>query len=285
MERFSITTALILLVSLTFNFSDAHAKRILFASQFSLIPLQQAHQTLGVAGGGELDPQSMKVLVWNIKKGQERGLEIDLPRLAGDRDLVLISEGYLKPELISLFESFEGFGWDMGISFLYKKDHNYATGTMIGAKVNPSDVIITHTVDMEPIIDTPKAHTMAKYPIQGHDKELLVISVHGINMASHAAFVRHMDQAFYEIDQHDGPVLFAGDFNTRTKKRIQHLFQESLKRGFQSVDFINGHKRSKGLGGNFLDWSFVRGVKVKNPYVHSVKSSDHQPMHFELALE
>ena len=285
MERFSITAALALFLSLSFNFSDAHAKRILFASQFSLIPVSQAHRTLGVAEGGELNPKSMKVLAWNIKKGQERGLDIDLPRLAGDRDLVLISEGYLKPELISLFESFKGFTWDMGVSFLYKKDHNYETGTMIGSKVNPSDVIITHTVDMEPIIITPKAHTMAKYPIQGHDKELLVISVHGINMANHAAFVRHMDQAFFEIDNHDGPVLFAGDFNTRTKKRTQHLFQESIKRGFQSVDFINGHKRSKGLGGNFLDWSFVRGVKVKNPYIHSVKSSDHQPMHFEMALD
>lgn len=282
MERFSITTLVILL---SFTFSEVHAKRILFASQFSLIPVSAAHQTLGVAQGGELNPKSIKVLAWNIKKGQEKGLEIDLPRLAGDRDLVLISEGYMKPELNNLFESFKGFGWDVGVSFLYKKDHNYATGTMIGAKVNPSDVMITHTVDLEPFIQTPKAHTMAKYPIQGSDLEILVISVHGINMANHAAFVRHMDQAFHEIDQHDGPVLFAGDFNTRTKKRTQHLFQETLKRGFQSVDFINGHKRSKGLGGNFLDWSFVRGVKVKNPYIHSVKSSDHQPMHFEMALD
>jgi endonuclease/exonuclease/phosphatase family metal-dependent hydrolase len=284
MDRFFIP-ALAILFTITFNSSKVHAKRILFASQFSLIPVSQAHHNLGVAEGGELDPKSMKVLAWNIKKGQETGLEIDLPRLAGDRDLILISEGYLKPDLIKLFESFKGFGWDFGISFLYKKDHNYPTGTMIGARVNPSDVIVTHTVDLEPFIHTPKAHTMAKYPIKGNDKELLVISVHGINMASHAAFVRHMDQAFYEIDHHDGPVLFAGDFNTRTKKRTQHLFQESLKRGFQSVDFINGHKRSKGLGGNFLDWSFVRGVKVKNPYIHSVKSSDHQPMHFEMALE
>lgn len=282
MDRFLIPA---LFLILSFNISDAEAKRVLFASQFSLIPLNEAHRTLGQAQGGELDPSSMKVLTWNIKKGQERGLNIDLPRLGGDRDLILLSEGYLKPDLVSLFESFEGIVWDFGISFLYKKDHNYATGTMIGSKVNPSDVIITHTVDLEPLIETPKAHTMAKYPIKGQNKELLVISVHGINMANHDAFVRHMDQAFFEIDHHDGPVLFAGDFNTRTKKRITHLFQENLKRGFQSVDFINGHKRSKGFGGNFLDWVFVRGLKVKNPNVYSVKSSDHQPMHFEMAME
>ncbi len=282
MDRFLIPA---LFIILSFNISNAEAKRVLFASQFSLIPLNEAHRTLGHAQGGELDPRSMKVLTWNIKKGQERGLNIDLPRLGGDRDLILLSEGYLKPDLVSLFESFEGIVWDFGISFLYKKDHNYATGTMIGSKVNPSDVIITHTVDLEPLIYTPKAHTMAKYPIKGQNKELLVISVHGINMANHDAFVRHMDQAFFEIDHHDGPVLFAGDFNTRTKKRITHLFQENLKRGFQSVDFINGHKRSKGFGGNFLDWVFVRGLKVKNPNVYSVKSSDHQPMHFEMAME
>jgi endonuclease/exonuclease/phosphatase (EEP) superfamily protein YafD len=284
MDRFYLS-AFAILLTLTIHSPTALAKRVLFASQFSLIPVSQAHLSFGAAQGGELNPKSIKVLSWNIKKGQERGLDIDLPRLAGDRDLVLISEGYLKPELKKLFESFKGYGWDFGVSFLYKKDHNYETGTMIGAKVNPSDVIVTHTVDFEPLIQTPKAHTMAKYPVQGQDKELLVISVHGINMASHDAFVRHMDQAFYEIDQHDGPVLFSGDFNTRTKKRTNHLFQESLKRGFQSVDFINGHKRSKGLGGNFLDWTFVRGAKIKNPHIYSVKSSDHQPMHFEMALD
>jgi hypothetical protein len=282
MDRFLIPAFVLLL---SFNISEAHAKRILFASQFSLIPLSEAHRTLGHAQGGELNPKSMKVLAWNIKKGQESGLDIDLPRLGGDRDLILLSEGYMKPDLINLFESFKGIGWDMGVSFLYKKDHNFATGTMIGSRVNPSDVVITHTVDMEPFIQTPKAHTMAKYPIKGQDKELLVISVHAINMADHDAFVRHMDQAFFEIDHHDGPVIFAGDFNTRTKKRIAHLFQESIKRGFQSVDFINGDKRNKGLGGNFLDWAFVRGLKVKNPNVYSIKSSDHMPLHFEVAVE
>jgi endonuclease/exonuclease/phosphatase (EEP) superfamily protein YafD len=278
-------SAFAILLTFSLHSSSAHAKRILFASQFSLIPVSQAHLTIGSAEGGELDPKSIKVLAWNIKKGQERGLDIDLPRLARDRDLVLISEGYLKPDLIKLFESFKGFVWEFGVSFLYKKDHNYETGTMIGSNVNPSNVVVTHTVDMEPIIKTPKALTMAKYPIKGYQQDMLVISVHGINMASHAAFVRHMDQAFYEIDRHDGPVLFAGDFNTRTKKRTTHLFQETLKRGFQSVDFIDGNKRSKGLGGNFLDWSFVRGVHVKNPHIYSVKSSDHQPMHFEMALD
>ncbi len=226
----------------------------------------------------------MKVLVWNIKKGQEKGLEIDLPRLGRDRDLILLSEGYLKPELVDLFESFQGIGWDMGISFIYKKDHNYKTGTMIGSKVKPEKVMITHTVDLEPFIHTPKALTMAKYPIQGSDKKILVISVHATNVTPQGAFVRHMDQAFFEIDRHDGPVLFAGDFNTRTKARTNHIFQESLKRGFQSVDFINGHKRMKGMG-HFLDWAFIKGLKVKNPIVYSSKASDHQPMQFELSVE
>ncbi len=61
-----------------------------------------AHRTFGNDRGGELDPKSMKVLAWNIKKGQEKGLDIDLPRLAGDRDLILLSEGYMKPELTGL---------------------------------------------------------------------------------------------------------------------------------------------------------------------------------------
>ena len=104
MDRLFVS-AFAILLTFSLHSSSAHAKRILFASQFSLIPVSQAHLTIGSAEGGELDPKSIKVLAWNIKKGQERGLDIDLPRLARDRDLVLISEGYLKPDLIKLFET------------------------------------------------------------------------------------------------------------------------------------------------------------------------------------
>jgi endonuclease/exonuclease/phosphatase (EEP) superfamily protein YafD len=282
MDRLFVKS-LIVLLAMTFM-SQANAKRVLFASQFSLINVKDSHESFGVAEGRELNPDSIKVLVWNIKKGQERGLDIDLPRFGGDRDLMLIQEGYLSPALVDLFHSFHGMTWDMGVSFLYKKDKNTKTGVMVGSRVEPSSVKTNHTVDFEPFILTPKANIFAKYPVAGTDKELLVISVHGINFANHNAFVRHMNQAFHEIEKHDGPVIFAGDFNTRTAKRKKHLMQECVRRGFQSVDFIDGHLRNKPIVG-MLDFTFVRGLKVKNPKVFSVKSSDHPPMHFEVALQ
>ncbi len=282
MERFLLT---MFAVFMSLSVTSAEAKRILFASQFSLIGVKDAHQVMGAPSQDEFNPKSIKVLVWNIKKGQEKGLDVDLPKFGLDRDLVLLSEGYGKPEVVKIFNSFKGFVWDFGISFLYKKDHNYPTGTLIGSKVEASEISVTHSPDLEPIILTPKAFTMGKYPIKGQKKELLAISVHGINLADHEAFVRHMDQALHEIDRHDGPVVFAGDFNTRTKKRIDHIFQETTKRGFQSVDFVNGNKRSKGVTPYYLDWAFIRGLKVKNPKVTTVKSSDHMPMQLEVAVE
>jgi len=282
MDRFLLPLFVLLM---TLQVSRVEAKRLLFASQFSLIPVGQAHQVLGEASQEEFNPESIKVLVWNIKKGQEKGLDKDLPKFGFDRDLVLLSEGYGKPSVLSIFTSFKGFKWDFGISFLYKKDHNYPTGTLIGSKVAAKEIVVTHSPDLEPIIRTPKALTMGKYPIKSHAQELLVISVHGINLADHNAFVRHMKQALKEIDRHEGPVIFAGDFNTRTKKRITHLFQETTKRGFQSVDFVDGQKRTKGVTPNYLDWAFIRGLKVKNPKVTVVKSSDHMPMQMEVAVE
>ena len=282
MDRFLLPMFVLVMI---LQISPAEAKRLLFASQFSLIPVTEAHKVLGEASQEEFNPDSIKVLVWNIKKGQEKGLDQDLPKFGFDRDLVLLSEGYGKPSVLNIFTSFKGFIWDFGISFLYKKDHNYPTGTLIGSKVGPSEIVVTHSQDLEPIIRTPKALTMGKYPIKSHSQELLVISVHGINLADHQAFVRHMNQALKVIDQHQGPVIFAGDFNTRTKKRITHLFQETTRRGFQSVDFVDGQKRAKGVTPNYLDWAFIRGLKVKNPKVTVVKSSDHMPMQMEVAVE
>lgn len=268
-----------------FSMTSAYAKRILLASQFSLIPISEAHRILGQASRPEFKSESIKVLIWNIKKGQEKGLDKDLHKLGSDRDLVMLSEGYGKPSVLNMFKSFKGFAWDFGVSFLYKKDNNYPTGTLIGSNVEATEVRVTHSPDLEPIIQTPKAITMGKYPVQASNKELLVISVHGINLADHDSFVRHMGQAFEEIDRHDGPVIFGGDFNTRTKKRLEHLFRETLKRGFQSVDFVNGHKRSKGITPHYLDWTFIKGLKVKNPKVIPVKSSDHMPMLLEVGIE
>ena len=277
-----VTTALLL--STLFLAPEAHAKRILFASQFSLIPESQAHEKFGQCYDWALHPDSIKVMVWNIKKGQEKGLDKDLPSYGKDRDIFILSEGYLSNKVKPIFESFQDICWDFGTAFLYKKDNDTKTGTMIGSKVFPSWSKVQHTKDHEPFINTPKALTFAKYPIAGTEKELLVISVHAINVVVPAAFERHMNQAKAEMLKHDGPVIFAGDFNTNMPAKMKFLMRMTGALGMQSLEFKND-ARMKTLG-QIIDFIFVRGLHPKNSNVLGhLKSSDHKAMMAELALD
>lgn len=279
MKKLHLVTAFTLFFTL-----QAEAKRTGFAAQFSLIPEEEAHLEIGRGYQHGFNPRSIKTMVWNIKKGQEKGLDKDLPFYGKDRDLFILSEGYLSPLVKGTFESFQDIKWDMGISFLYKKDHNYPTGTMIGSKVEPFEVKIKHTTDMEPFIITPKALTFAYYPVEGKSEELLVISVHAINMVTTPAFIRQMEQARVEIERHNGPVIFAGDFNTNLKSKLKYLLKMTSDLGFQSVDFKNDD-RKKTLG-KIIDYTFVRGMHPKNSYVlGSLKSSDHYAMMVEFAID
>lgn len=253
---------------------------------FRQIPISEALATFGWARDRELDSTSIKVLVWNIKKTQEKLWKVEFSEYAEGKDLFLIQEAYDAPLFLDTIKSYDGFRFDMGKSFTYSLYNNHATGTMIGSHVEPEEVIVTHTVDHEPMTGTPKSLTFAKYDISGSDKPLLVISVHAINFTTIGPFKRNMLQARAEIEKHDGPVLFAGDFNTHHKLRTNYLYNMMKEMKFTPITFKNGEQRMRfKLTGSFLDHGFVRGLQVKSAEViGTAKGSDHKPMILELAL-
>ena len=50
---------------------------------------------------GALDASDLRVLNWNIQKGQQLGWHSDLQQLARDSQLVLIQEAALRPEMLN----------------------------------------------------------------------------------------------------------------------------------------------------------------------------------------
>ena len=157
---------------------------------------------------------------------------------------------------------------------------------MIGARVKPTWVKVEHTLDMEPLTETPKTTVYAKYSVEGTNKELLVISIHGINFTGPGAFSRHLDQVYRKVLNHDGPVILAGDFNTRTKGRYREVQAVAKALSLDEVNFINGDRRMVAVGTkNFLDHAFIRGFKINHAAVHPSPGSDHKPMTLSLDVE
>lgn len=282
MERIIFALSL----TLFFNFESFATSPELLSRYFKKVPLEEAHVFYGQPKENVFNSDSIKVLVWNIKKTQEAAWKEEFLKFSKNRELFLLQEAYPNQLFSTTLSSFENVRWDMGISFKYVLYDYLPTGTMLGSKVWPSEVIVKHTPDYEPATDTPKALTIGKYPLDRSNHQLLVISVHGINFTDLSSFKRNMGQIEEEVANHNGPILIAGDFNTRTQARTKYLFGLMGKLGLREVTFKNAHQRMKAVMTNYyLDYGFVRGLAVKNAEVLGyAKGSDHKPMLLEISM-
>lgn len=249
--------------------------------------MRDAHVVYGHSSKDSLNSEHFKVMVWNIYKGKKKKFSKDFARYSKGVDLFLLQEVVENNDVLGPISKLDGFRWDFGISFIHKtKKKSQATGTMLGSRVEPSAISLVKTLDSEPIIKTHKMLTVGYYPLSGTNQDLLAINIHGINMAGDEPFKRHVDQCIALIEAHDGPVLFAGDFNNKNLKRSNYLFSEVTRLGLHPPAFRNDKRRKSLFSRVVIDHSFIRGLKVIDAEVlHKLKSSDHKAMMLELALE
>lgn len=251
---------------------------------FRNIPIEEAHSSRGLARFEYLDKNKVNVLVWNIQKLKQKSWAKEFNDFGQNKDLILFQEAYEDEQFITHTQNLNDFRWDFGKSFEYLL-YGVLTGNMIGSNTQPDKVTVLHSPDFEPILDTPKTTVAAYYPITNSEEKLLVISIHGINFTTNSAFYRQLNQVFSLIDQHTGPVIFAGDFNTHNQKRFQFLKKEADKRKLTNLDFKNSHLRKKFLG-NILDYTFARNAEVIESHIPpQSKGSDHSPMILTLKIK
>ncbi len=251
---------------------------------FKIPPLSESQLKYGAVTGSELDPERLQVLVWNIYKGEMDNFDRDIAALARDYDLLMIQEAVTTR--MDAFKALSGFRFDFGVSFGYKKDPKKFTGTMIGSTVNPQRVWIARTTETEPIIGTPKVLTMGTYKLKGREDSLLLINIHGLNVTTHGPYIRHVELAIKQMSGHKGPIVFAGDFNSRTSKRLTETREMLSRLGFSEMSFRNDERMRGAFGGEILDHVFFKGLEVVDSEVLGhLESSDHKAMVFEAKVK
>lgn len=273
---------LLLSVFVSLNFiSLTHAKDVTADGLFfDIPPIEQSFRKFGAAKRNVLSNDTFKVLVWNIYKGEMETFNQDIKALASKFDLLMIQEAVSSK--MDVFTSIPGFTYNFGISFTYKNEPGRFTGSMVGSKVKPKRSWMARTKEREPVVGTPKALTMATYPIAGSRKTLLVVNIHGLNVTGHAAYESHLALSLAQMKGHSGPIIFAGDFNTRTKKRLEVTRQTLSHLGFKEMTFRNDERMRGAFGGHILDHVFTRGLEVVDSEVLGhLDSSDHKAMVFE----
>lgn len=277
---------LLLLSLLTFSFishSQAHAESFRYGSCSFLcdnIP-DDAHvmHSMGQASLPTLNSTKLSILSWNIYKGRKPEYRKAFAAMAKGRDLIMLSEATTGSPVSDSFKAITGWEWHLAASFNMKND--IAAGTVLGSAARPSNVHYYRTKDIEPFVKSPKATILAYYAIPGSAKKLLAISIHGINWDGDEALERQLNMILPEIKAHNGPVVFAGDFNTKNPSRVALTKRILATAGLKQVPWENPIKKKQ------LDDAYTRGISVKRArLVHDYidKGSDHPAIDLQVEL-
>lgn len=251
------------------------------AGTFVVPPDAEVLTTIGEAPASLFGPR-IRVLVWNVYKGKRRGWDEDLARLARDRDLVLVQEAYLPAEGTTPLAREPRLRWTVATSFRFARRGGAATGVATGSVDEPVATTTLRSPDREPITNTPKMALATEHDLPGSSHDLLVVNVHGINYGRYHKLERQLDALEAHMRGHAGPLLLAGDFNTRSRRRARRLEALVRRLGLEPIVFEPDHRVRS--AGRILDHAFVRGLDVERAFAPKVRSSDHRPLVFEVRI-
>ena len=212
------------------------------------------------------------LITWNVHKGQDTGWQEDLERLSKQADFVLLQEATQHQNLstfsTALFVSSFSFNELLsGVKTFTQTQPEWYCGGGVA----------------EPIIQIPKVASVMSFPLEKGDS-LLLINVHLINFEwGISAYQTQLEQLFSFIENHQGPIIMAGDFNAWNETRLNLVNNLMQKYGLDSVT-LSQDERVRFLGYP-LDYIFKRGVKVARATSEVVTSSDHNPLLMEFELE
>lgn len=217
------------------------------------------------------------LLVWNIYKQNEANWEQALDSYAKNAQLMMLQEASLTTEFkawiskqswgASYVSAFEVF--DVGAGVL-----NLATQMPIEA--------CAYTA-VEPWILLPKSGLYALYQLS-NGETLAVINVHAINFTiGTKEYLEQIEALESVVNQHQGPVIMAGDFNTWSEKRTGELKNLVQKLSLKEASFSPDNRRLF-VNGLPLDHVFYRGMKLISGQSPTTDASDHNPLLVEFEL-
>lgn len=226
----------------------------------------------------ELDSRGFDILTWNVLRGGRAGWKKDFEHLSAYKDILTVQEARLTDDLRKLLDRGR-YHWSISTAFTY---NGAATGVLTASRFEPSFACTFRT--KEPLINIPKTVQITLYPLSDSDESLMVVNIHSINFTlGTESFLRQLQDVEKIVLQHAGPVIFSGDVNTWSRKRMKILEDLAVRLGLKAVPFENRYRTR--IFGNNIDHIFYRGLTVLDAKVIKVNSSDHNPMLVSFRLD
>ncbi len=223
-------------------------------------------------------PQNFKIFVWNMYKGKAKGWLEVLKKHAQGADFVLLQEA-IDHQHLTHWLNINHPNWTQVQAFQYRRiNAGVLTGSYLASAFECGFKF------PEPFIRIPKSALVNIYPLADHPQKLLMINIHAVNFEpGNAAYRKQLQSLGDLIHTHQGPVIFAGDFNSWSPKRIQLL--RKLIQSYQMQEATLDQEQRTKIFGLPIDHIFYRGLTMTDFKVITTKASDHHPLiaHFQVA--
>lgn len=239
-------------------------------------------------GPKPLRSESIKVLSWNIARSNySQHWARDCQTIVEQQqpDLIFLQEVRLNDQSENISELTE-MDWSFAPNFMNTLDASYS-GILVAAKAERLSSRVLLSQYLEPVSNTPKISLIVEYSLLGSPRSLLAVNIHAINFVDLNKFKDQLQTIEAILAQHQGAVIFAGDFNTWNRARWLALFEMTKRLSLERVDFPPKESRNlkRFLLSPPLDYIFYRGFKQKPSsarVIDTPTSSDHNPLFVEL---
>lgn len=222
---------------------------------------------------------NFQLFVWNIKKAESKNSWArDFEHFSAKSDIVLVQEGMIDSFMPQVVLRQKNYCWNFATSFIEKDGDQ--TGVMNGSYATPLMVHFLRSPGREPLIKTPKMVLVTEYALANSNQTLWVANIHGLNFVADRQNREQIEQVAAFLKQHQGPLIFAGDFNTWNTNRLAYLEEILGKLNMKRLLFENDNRGFK------LDHVYARGLIPTSTTLHNdIKTSDHKPLSATFRLQ
>lgn len=213
----------------------------------------------------------LQVLVWNLHKQNAREWRSELLRYSQDAQMVLLQE----VRLTNLFKRYiKDFHWHANHVDAFTIFNNSA-GVLSAGKTPVEDIYCY--LAPEPVFRLPKSSSISRYKLS-NGEILTAVNVHLINFTlGLKAYRKQMQTLIDDLLYVDGPMIFAGDFNTWSRERQNMIDNMMAQLGLQEVHYTNDLRRCF-MAKRPLDHLYYRGLQLQQAEVLQTSASDHNPI-------
>ncbi|MFG1483205.1 endonuclease/exonuclease/phosphatase family protein [Halobacteriovorax sp. HFRX-2_2] len=229
-------------------------------------------------------PNEFTITAWNMYKGKNETWREDFEELMNESDILLGQEFSFKGKMKERLFTPEDEEIILATSFISWGKYN--TGVTNISKYPAIAITPLRSKVREPFIRTPKLSLASQYKLED-GRSITFINIHAINFVRKKSLKKQITQVVNYIRTTNGPVVFAGDFNTNSKSKIK-MMRDILKReGLKEAIYTGRDDRMKWLG-NKLDYIWYRDLELIEARVRGdIEGSDHKPLQasFRIPIE